>query len=127
MFLEFYVFGKRVIVWVRGGVRNISSPLRGGVLNNFRRFWGGVPNFMVEVWNTLHPPPPQVHILYDRSLILKNSQRRQLEMSITSVFQRLSFFQRRSFLKHPQIKRRSIDFNFVLAIYSYTQICPRVP
>ena len=35
MFLEFYVFGERVIVWVRGGggggggVRNISSPLRG--------------------------------------------------------------------------------------------------
>ena len=61
MFLEFYVFGERVIGWVRwggggGGVRNISSPLRGGgVLNIFRRFWG-VPNFMVEFWNTLHPP-----------------------------------------------------------------------
>ena len=58
MFLEFYVFGERVIGWVRGGgggVRNISSPLR-GVLNIFRRFWGGVPNFMVEFWNTLHPP-----------------------------------------------------------------------
>ena len=23
---------------------------------------------MVEFWNTLHPPPPPVHILYDRSL-----------------------------------------------------------
>ena len=51
MFLEFYVFGERVIGWVcvgggggggGGGVRNISSPLRGGgVLNIFRRFWGG--------------------------------------------------------------------------------------
>jgi hypothetical protein len=41
MFLEFYVFGERVIGWVRGGGgRNISSPLR-GVLNSFRRFWGG--------------------------------------------------------------------------------------
>ena len=37
------------------GVRNISSPLRGGVLNIWRRFWG-VPNFMVEFWNTLHHP-----------------------------------------------------------------------
>jgi hypothetical protein len=55
MIFEFYVFGERVIVWVRGGgVRNISSPLR-GVLNIFRRFWGG-GNFMVEFWNTLHPP-----------------------------------------------------------------------
>ena len=68
MFSEFYVFGERVIGWVRGGgggVRNISSPLR-GVLNIFRRFWG-MPNFMVEFWNTLHPSPP-VHILYDRFL-----------------------------------------------------------
>ena len=42
MFLEFYVFGDRVIGWVRwgGGVRNISSPLR-GVLNIFRHFWEG--------------------------------------------------------------------------------------
>jgi hypothetical protein len=35
MFLEFYVFGERVIGWVRGvgggGVRNISSPLKGGI------------------------------------------------------------------------------------------------
>ena len=31
-----------------------------------------MPNFMVEFWNTLHPPPPPlpVHILYDRSLSL---------------------------------------------------------
>jgi hypothetical protein len=42
-----------------GGVRNISSPLR-EVLNIFRRFGGGGgPNFMVEFWNTLHPPHPQ--------------------------------------------------------------------
>ena len=55
-----------LVGWGGGGVRNISSPLR-GVLNIFQRFWwGGVPNFMVEFWNTLHPPP--VHILYDRSL-----------------------------------------------------------
>ena len=42
MFLEFYVFGERVIGCVRGGggVRNISSPLR-EVLNIFRHFWGG--------------------------------------------------------------------------------------
>ena len=34
MFLEFYVFGERVIGWVRAGggeVRNISSPLRGSI------------------------------------------------------------------------------------------------
>jgi hypothetical protein len=31
MFLEFYVFGERVIGWEWGGVRNISSPLRGGI------------------------------------------------------------------------------------------------
>ena len=58
MFLEFYVLGERMIGWVGrgGGLRNISSPLR-GVLNIFQRFWvGGAPNFMVEFWNTLHPP-----------------------------------------------------------------------
>jgi hypothetical protein len=68
MFLEFYVFGERVIGWVRwggGGGTKHFLPFEGGVLNIFRRFWG-VPNFMVEFWNTLHPP---VHILYDRSPI----------------------------------------------------------
>ena len=71
MFLEFYVFGERVIVGVRGGggVRNISSPLRGGI-KYFPTLLGGLPNFMVEFWNTLHhtPPPTPEHILYDRSL-----------------------------------------------------------
>ena len=38
-----------------GGVRNISSPLRGGI-QYFPTLLGGVPNFMVEFWNTLHPP-----------------------------------------------------------------------
>ena len=56
MFLEFYVFGERVIGWGGGGgVRNISSPLRGGI-KYFPTLLGGVPNFMVEFWNTLHPP-----------------------------------------------------------------------
>ena len=67
MFLEFYVFGERVIVWVRGGgggVGNISSPLRGGI-KYFPTLLGGA-KFYGRIWNTLHPP---VHILYDRSLI----------------------------------------------------------
>ena len=46
MFLEFYVFGERVIGWVcvcvggGGGVRNISSPLRGGI-KYFPTLFGG--------------------------------------------------------------------------------------
>jgi hypothetical protein len=68
MFLESYIFGERVIGWVRGGggVRNISSPLR-GVLNIFRRFWGGGAKFYGKILE--YPPPPPAHILYDRSLI----------------------------------------------------------
>ena len=67
MFLEFYVFGERVTVWVRGGggggggVRNISSPLR-GVLNLFRRFWGGGgAKFYGRILE--YPPPPSTHTL----------------------------------------------------------------
>jgi hypothetical protein len=50
--------------WVRGGwgLRNISSPLRGGI-KYFPTLLGGVPNFMVEFWNTLHPPP-STHTLW---------------------------------------------------------------
>ena len=58
MFLEIYVFGERVIGWVcggGGGVRNISSPLR-GVLNIFRRFWGSA-KFYGRILE--YPPPPQ--------------------------------------------------------------------
>ena len=62
MFLEFYVLGERMmgeddwLVGWGGEVRNISSPLR-GVLNIFQRFYSNfMPNFMVEFWNTLHPP-----------------------------------------------------------------------
>ena len=52
-----------------GGVRNISSPLR-GVLNIFRRFWGGGAKFYGRIleYPPPPPPPPPVHILYDRSL-----------------------------------------------------------
>ena len=59
-----------------GGVRNISSPLR-GVLNIFRRFWAIAKFCGIEFWNTLHPPPP-VHILYDRSLIREKYARFQV-------------------------------------------------
>jgi hypothetical protein len=49
-----------------GGEYETFHLLWGGILNIFRRFfWGGVPNIIVEWWNTVHPP---VHILYDRSL-----------------------------------------------------------
>ena len=55
MFLEFYGW---VCGWGGGGggggTKHFIS-FEGGVLNIFRRFWG-VPNFMVEFWNTLHPP-----------------------------------------------------------------------
>ena len=53
-----------VCVWGGGGggVRNISSPLR-GVLNIFRRFWGGGAKFYGRILE--YPPPPPVHILYD--------------------------------------------------------------
>ena len=70
MFLEFYVLGERMIGWVGrgggGGVRNISSPLK-GVLNIFQRFWGGGAKFYGRMLEYPTPPPP-VHILYDRSL-----------------------------------------------------------
>ena len=65
MFLEFYVFGERVIGWVcGGGVLNISSPLRGGI-KHFptllgAKFYGRILEYP--------PPPPPVHTLYDRSL-----------------------------------------------------------
>jgi hypothetical protein len=49
-----------------GEVRNISSPLMGGI--KYFPTLLGVPNFMLEFWNTLHPP---VHIFYDRSLMPK--------------------------------------------------------
>ena len=42
-----------------GGVRNISSPLR-GVLNIFRRFWGGA-KFNGRILE--YPPPPSTHTL----------------------------------------------------------------
>ena len=61
MFLEFYVFGERVIGWVRGGGRNISSPLR-GVLNSFRRFWGG-GGAKFYGRNLEYPPPPSTYTL----------------------------------------------------------------
>jgi hypothetical protein len=51
MFLEFYVFGERVIGWVCGG---------GGVLNIFRRFWGGA-KFYGRILE--YPPPPSTHTL----------------------------------------------------------------
>ena len=43
-----------------GGVRNISSPLRGGVLNIFRKFWGGA-KFYGKILE--YPPPPSTHTL----------------------------------------------------------------
>ena len=57
MFLEFYVFGERVIVWVRdggGGTKHFIS-FEGGI-KYFPTLLGGGGNFMVEFWNTLHPP-----------------------------------------------------------------------
>jgi hypothetical protein len=61
MFLEFYVSGERVIGWVRGGggggTKHFIS-FEGGI-KYFPTLLGGVPNFMVEFWNNLHPPSPQ--------------------------------------------------------------------
>ena len=73
MFLEFYVFGEGdwlgVCAWEGGGGGGTKHfiSFEGGI-KYFPTlfFWGGVPNFMVEFWNTL--PPPPVHILYDRSI-----------------------------------------------------------
>ena len=50
-----------MVGWGGGGVvRNISSPLSGGIKYFPTLFFGGagvrVPNFMVEFWNTLHTP-----------------------------------------------------------------------
>ena len=68
MFLEFYVFGERVIGWVGGGGTKHFISFEGGI-KYFPTVWGCVPNFMVKFWNTLHTHPP-VHILHDRSLVL---------------------------------------------------------
>ena len=71
MFLEFYVFGETVIGWVRGGggVRNISSPLKGGIKYFPMLLGGGGAKFYGRILEYPQPPPPPVHILYDRSLI----------------------------------------------------------
>ena len=58
MFLEFYVFGERVIGWGGGGIRNISSPLRGGGgIKYFPTLWGGGAKFYGRILE--YPPPPQ--------------------------------------------------------------------
>ena len=86
MFLEFYVFGERVIRWVRG-----EEEGGGGGYETFHLLWGGVLNIFWHFWvgakfygKILEYPPPShavhnncgtghkvwvLHILYGRSLM----------------------------------------------------------
>ena len=57
MFLEFYVFGERVIVW-GGRVRNISSPL-GGRIKYFPTLLGGGGGAKFYGRILEYPPSPQ--------------------------------------------------------------------
>jgi hypothetical protein len=59
MFLEFYVFGERVIGWVRGGVMKYFISFEGGI-KYFSMPLGGA-KFYGRILEYPQPPPPPLH------------------------------------------------------------------